>query len=156
MNTGHAEYSMLIQASPATVYGILTDYEVAHPAILPKQYFKEIVVTQGGQGAGTEFQLEMEVFGVKRSYAMTVSEPEPGYMLVETDSTAGTTTYFVVEPVANPQECRVTIKSDATLSKGIAGWFEKMTYVPLSKHIYKQELQLLNEYAQNVAEPSAT
>ena len=155
MTTAHAEYTMLIQASPATVYSILTDYHKAHPAILPKQYFKEILVKKGGQGAGTEFHLTMEIFGAKRNYDMTVSEPEPGRMLVEMDPVSGTTTYFVVDPTANPQECRMTIKSDATLSKGLAGWFEKLMYVPISKHIYKQELQILNEYVQKVTKPSA-
>ncbi len=45
----HAEYSEVIYARPEAIYAILSDYQQGHPAILPRQYFTELAVEQGGQ-----------------------------------------------------------------------------------------------------------
>lgn len=148
MPTLHVEHTEIINAPPAVVYNILSDYEVGHPAILPKQYFKALVLEKGGQGSGTEFRVDMNVFGAKRSYDMVVSEPNVGEIIVETDKITGLATYFKIEPVADGQKSAVTIASEMPLSQGVAGWLEKLMNPPITKRIYKQELAILNDYAQ--------
>ena len=41
-----------IDAPAAKVYGILADYHVGHPSILPPA-FRNLIVEEGGVGAGT-------------------------------------------------------------------------------------------------------
>ena len=52
MNQIHVEVSDVIEAHAEKIYGILADYREGHPAILPKPYFTEVKVEQGGQGIG--------------------------------------------------------------------------------------------------------
>jgi len=142
----HAEASKVIDASPASIYAVLSDYRVGHPAILPKPYFKELTVEQGGQGAGTVMLVRMEVMGVKKTYHLTVSEPEPGRVLVETDQEAGVTTAFTVEPLDGGTQSRVTIATDSRPSPGIQGKIEKLINPPITRRIYARELQQLADY----------
>lgn len=142
------EVSQIIQARAETVYAILADYREGHPRILPKPYFTGLTVEQGGVGAGTVFTAHMEVYGVKRSYQMTVSEPEPGRVLVERDEVAGVETTFTVEPLADPRHSRVTIYTQARTSPGLLGILEKMTTPAISRKIYREELAILNKVAQ--------
>ncbi len=142
----HVEASKVIDASPATIYAIISDYQVGHPAILPKQYFRELTVEQGGQGAGTVVLARMAVMGVKKTYHLTISEPEPGRVLVETDEQAGVVTAFTVEPLDGGSQARVTITSDTKPSPGIQGFMEKLMNPPISRRIYAQELQQLADY----------
>ena len=90
MSYYEAEASAVIPASPDRVYDILTDYHKAHPAILPAPYFEKIKVVSGGRGAGTTFDLTMNVFGVRRDFHMVVSEPEPDRLLKAAPRLPGT------------------------------------------------------------------
>lgn len=142
----HTEVSDIIPARPEVVYAVLADYRVGHPAILPKPYFTELQVEQGGQGAGTIVRTRMVVMGVERIFKLTVSEPEPGRVLKEVDEQAGVVTVFTVEPINGGQQARVTIATDARASPGLMGVMEKLMNPPLTRRIYKQELQQLAEY----------
>jgi len=73
MSQLNTEVSKVIDADPADVYTVFSDYRVKHPAILPKPFFSNLVVEQGGQGAGTVVQAHMDVYGTKRVFRMTVS-----------------------------------------------------------------------------------
>lgn len=143
----HSEATQLINAPIDVVYGIMTDYEVGHPAILPKQYFKNVRVEKGGRGAGTVITVDVEVYGVKRSFYMQVSEPEPGRVLMEVDEAQGVYTTFSFKPV-NAQQTQVTISSEIRPSKGVQGFFEKLFNPAINRRIYKEELDILNRYAQ--------
>jgi hypothetical protein len=79
----HAEAFAVIAARPEKVYAILADYRVSHPAILPKPYFTEIAVEQGGPGAGTIARARMKVMGMEIAYRLIVSEPQPGRLMQE-------------------------------------------------------------------------
>ena len=109
MGQYHVEVSRVIAARPQDIYAVLADYRTTHPNILPSQYFKELTVEEGGVGAGTVFRLRMSVMGASREYRMIVSEPEPGRVMVETDSEAGVVTTFTVDPLANGAQSRVSI-----------------------------------------------
>lgn len=142
----HTEVSDIIPARPEVVYAVLADYRVGHPAILPKPYFTELKVEQGGQGAGTIVRTRMVVMGVERMFRLTVSEPEPGRVLKEVDEQAGVVTTFTVEPLNDGQQARVTIATEARASPGLMGVMEKLMNPPFTRRIYKEELQQLAEY----------
>jgi len=142
-----AEVSQVIDAGPARVYEILSDYRTEHPRILPKPYFASLVVEEGGQGEGTVFRAEMNVMGVKQTLRMRVTEPEPGRVLQEEDSAAGVTTTFTVTPLDGGRRSRLTIATTWAPKPGIAGCIEGMITPPVTRRIYKKELDLLNAYA---------
>lgn len=150
----YIEASAIIDARPEEVYPILADYHEGHPAILPKPYFVDLIVEEGGQGAGTVIRVLMKVLGVERTYRMEVSEPEPGRVLVETDRDAGVTTTFTVEPLDDGKQARVTIATDMTASPGLMGLIEKWLNPPISRLIYKKELQQLADYVRSRTGPN--
>jgi hypothetical protein len=143
----HAQASRTIQAPAETLYNILRDYHTHHPAILPTQFFKGVQVHQGGQGAGTIFDVTIEVYGNRRVFHMEVTEPTPGRVLVETDHAQEVITTFTVQPVS-PTHSQVTIATDSRPMPGVQGWFEKWFSPAISRRIYSQELAQLESYAQ--------
>lgn len=50
--------SELIAATAPRIYERLADYRDGHPHILPPRYFRNLVVEQGGRGAGTIIRFE--------------------------------------------------------------------------------------------------
>jgi hypothetical protein len=144
--TFHAEASALIDASPAAIHAIIADYRVGHPAILPKPYFTELTVEKGGFGAGTVIHVGMKVWGRSLHFHQSVSEPEPGRTLDETDMDTGQFTRFTFEPVNGRTQTRVTIASEFPVKAGIMGWLEKMTQPSVARRLYQQELRNLAEY----------
>jgi hypothetical protein len=147
MSNIHAEASAVIEAPSAQIYAILADYHQAHPAILPKPYFAEIHVEEGGRGAGTIFRLRMNVLGREQLFREVVTEPEPGRLLVETDLYTGQASSFRLEPLDGGQRTRVTIATDFKASPGLAGVMERLLNPPITRRIFQQELRNLAEYA---------
>lgn len=149
MSKIHAEASQIIDTRPEEVYSILSDYHTGHLAILPKPYFAELTVEQGGQGAGTVIRVRMDVMGLERSYRLIVSEPEPGRVLIEADDEAGVVTTFTVDPTDGGKQSRVTIATDAKTSPGLTGFVERLVNPAITRRIYRAELNLLAEYVRN-------
>lgn len=146
MKSIHVETSAVIAARPSQVYAILSDYEVGHPAILPKPFFQELVVEKGGKGAGTVVRVRVKVGGVKQTSRMLVSEPEPGRVLAEVDLDTGTFTTFTLEPLEDGNQVRVIIATDFARSPGFKGFMEKLLTPVMTRPIYKKELGQLAEY----------
>jgi hypothetical protein len=146
MSQFRVEVSEVIDAPPQVVYDVISDYRVGHPTILPKPYFTGLAVEEGGQGAGTVVFAHLKVMGVERTYRLVVSEPEPGRVLVEADEDAGVVTRFTVEPLRDGKQSRVTISTVTKASPGIQGVMEKLINPPITRRIYQQELQQLDEY----------
>lgn len=142
MSTYQVTESIEIGAPAATVYALLADYKVGHPSILPRRYFSAVEVTKGGQGAGTEFTVELTAFGSKVTYHMQVSEPDPGHILREEDAAAGVVTTFTVDPLDDARS-RLTIATTVRASPGIKGWLEKLTTPGVMRRIYREELALI-------------
>ena len=92
MSNIHVSVSRVIDAPADVIYGILSDYRAGHPSILPKPYFKELVVEEGGVGEGTVARVGMEVMGSQQTLRLRVTEPEPGRVLREEDAAAGVVT----------------------------------------------------------------
>ena len=146
MTKVHVEASDIIEARPEEVYAVFSDYRVGHPAILPKAYFQELNIEEGGQGAGTVFTTKMKVWGKEFSYHLKVAEPEPGRKMIESSLDSDLVTAFIVEPLNGGQHSRVTISSDFPASSGFQGLMEKLFQPSLVRGIYKKELKQLAAY----------
>lgn len=151
MNLVHVEATHEIDAHPEAIYGVLSDYRVGHQAILPKPYFTEVVVEQGGQGAGTVMWVHMRIYGKTYHYHQIVSEPQPGRVLVETNLDGAVTTTFTIEPLEGGRRSRVTIATDSKPSPGFAGWMEKLMQPAIARGIYQKELLKLADYVRQQA-----
>ncbi|HUS17534.1 MAG TPA: SRPBCC family protein [Chloroflexia bacterium] len=145
MPTIDAAEAAIIPAPPAAVYAILADYHERHPRILPES-FRNLRVLAGGHGAGTVFQVTMEVLGTRRTYRLTVTEPEPGRVLVESDPAAGLTTTFTLTPAGEGRATHLRIATTSSASPGLAGRIERLLSPPIMRRIYRAELARLAAY----------
>ncbi len=146
------EESQLIHTSPKAVYDLLADYEYGHPLILPKPYFSDLKILQGGTGGGTIIEVVMEVFGVKRTLHMEVVEIEAGRVLAEFDHDAGIETHFICDEVDSG--CLLTIRTTMQFADGVVGFIEKLTTPRITRNIYRKELQLIAEHCEKDLQPS--
>jgi hypothetical protein len=146
MSKIHAQESAAIDASPEQVYAILRDYKVQHPAILPREYFKEVLVKEGGLGAGTVIQITMSLLGTQRVSVQTVSEPEPGRVLVEAEPDGGAVTTFTVDPIDGGERTQLTIATDLQASPGVLGLIEQLVTPLMLRRVYRAELGQLAQY----------
>lgn len=146
MSSIRVEATDVIDARPEQVYAVISDYRVGHPAILPKPYFTELTVEEGGQGAGTITRVHMKVMGKEFAYHHRITEPEPGRRLVETDIETGQWSSFTIEPINGGAQSRVTITAEMPVSPGIVGVIEKLTSPSFTRRLFQQELRNLDEY----------
>lgn len=153
MSDLHVTVSRVIDAPADAIYAILADYERGHPSILPKPYFKELVVEQGGRGAGTVARVAMEVMGSRQTFRLRVTEPVPGRELVEEDEARGAITRFTLEPLPDDRT-HVTIDTRMRPSGGLRGLMERWMNPPITRRIYAQELELLAAAASRAAGPA--
>ena len=154
MSQIQVEVSQTIPAPPAKVYALLADYMEGHPAILPKKYFKNLTVLEGGKGVGTVIDVQMEVMGTKQAYHMVISEPEPGRVLMEQDVEAGVTTTFTVDPIDDGQQSQLTITAVSRTSPGLRSVFEKLFTPSILKRIFTEELQTIIDYVEGMSAES--
>jgi hypothetical protein len=104
--------ALAIEAPPARVYSIIADYHQHHPRIVPPPYFKSLQVEKGGIGAGTRIVVTMRVMGTTVTVRHIVSEPEPGRVLVESDTDGYSVTTFTVDPINAGRGSMLTITTD--------------------------------------------
>ena len=138
--------SASIAAPAAKVYGIIADYRTGHPSILPKP-FDRLTVEEGGVGAGTKIHVTMRMFGRMQAFRATISEPEPGRVLVERNfGSPESVTTFVVD--ANGERgSMVTISTELQVRRGVLGAVERFMSERFLKPIYRRELKLLADRA---------
>ena len=148
MKTYEVTVERMLDAGHPIVYSIVTDME-QHRRILPKQ-FESLEVLQGGKGVGTVFRLHMNVMGNRSSLEMTITEPEPGRIVRETDAAAGVTTTWALTPVDGEDRCRLRLTSIFRSKPGMAGMMERFIVPPVIRSIYRQELDNINRYAQSL------
>lgn len=132
------------------VYGVIADYHKGHPAILPKPPFVDLVVEQGGTGAGTVFRARMRMLGKETSFRAAVTEPEPGRVLLEKGLDSDLQTFFIVEPLASAadgERSRTTFHTIMNVP-GLAGLIQKWMTPRLLLPTYHQELANLEAHAQ--------
>jgi polyketide cyclase/dehydrase/lipid transport protein len=142
-----------IDAPPDRVYGIIADYRVGHPSILPKP-FRNFAVEQGGTGAGTIIRFDVYAYGTVTTCRAIVTEPEPGRVLVEknVEPTESVTTFTVVAGANGGTE--VTFMTEAQSRDGIAGAIERFMSRRFLLKLYAEELGLLARLATPGNQPS--
>jgi hypothetical protein len=136
--------SRRIAAAPARIYAVLADYHVGHPSILASA-FSNLVIEEGGVGAGTVVRFDMRVLGKTQRVRGVVSEPEPGRVLVESYPESGVITTFQVDAAA-PAEAVVTIASDVPVRPGLAGSIERWVATRALRRILTEELERIDIY----------
>jgi hypothetical protein len=122
----------------------------SHPHILPRPPFGELTVESGGTGAGTVFRVQTREGMGMRTYRMAVSEPEPGRLLMESDTESDLVSTFRVQPVAGGRQSRVTITTTCTRG-GVRGWLESVLLPRLPGPIYQKEIANLDRFARERA-----
>ncbi len=129
------------------VYACLADYARHHRVggFLPPA-FQSLEVLQGGAGAGTRIRLRSRLGGITRTMVQTITEPEPGRVLVEAGD--GVVTRFTVDPEGDG--CRVRIDAQIE-ARGLAGWFTRRFAPGLLLPLYADELRRLEQYARDLA-----
>jgi hypothetical protein len=100
-------------------------------------------VEEGGIGAGTKIRFEMVMFGKAQQAQSVITEPEPGRVLVESTTDGLAVTSFIVEARDGGKAANVTISTDLK-SQGLIG---NAIIKFLFKRIYREELELLAEFA---------
>jgi hypothetical protein len=133
-----------VAAPPPVVYGLIADYRQGHPSILPPEYFENLVVEEGGQGAGTRIRFTMKAFGRREESRARVTEPEPGRVLVETVEGSGIVTTFTVDPA--PGGTLVTFDTTYPV-RGLGGWLQRLVVPGYLRKVYAAELRLLGHRA---------
>ena len=88
--------------------------------------------------------------GIEQTAYQQVSEPEPGRVLVEQDidSVRNAVTTFTVTPVEQGQQAHVEIATTMKTSLGVQGVVERLLLPFLLPPVYRKELKLLEEVAQ--------
>ena len=142
MTTQRISERAIIPAPAQAVYATIADYHNGHPAILPKPWFQDLVVEQGGVGAGTVIRFTMRVLGSMHTLRAKITEPVPGRVLVETNDTGSVTT-FTVTPAAGSSASEVEIATEVPVRPGIAGALERLATKAILRRIYPRELELL-------------
>ena len=138
-----------VSAPAAVVYNILADYNL-HRNILPSNAFAGLEIENGGIGAGTQILVQFNVMGIKQQRRLLVTEPKPGKVLAEEDVDTGLVTYFIVEPV-QPDQSKVTLETSWQPEPGLRGLIDRLTTPMVMRKIYRNELNLLDAYAQKQA-----
>jgi hypothetical protein len=151
----HASTSAIIPAPPDIVYGLIADYRVGHPSILPGQYFRSLRVEAGGVGAGTRISFEMRAFGRLQRLRAQITEPIPGRQLLERYAETGMVTTFTVDPHGAGQQSRVTIAT-RYIKTGLAGWLERWLVPAFLRRVFRAELRALAAQAEAQVEALST
>lgn len=146
MPTRRIMASQLIHAPAQRLYAIIADYQQGHTQIIPRPPFVSLDVEQGGIGAGTIIRVQMRMLGQTQTFHSTVTEPEPGRVLVETNDNGYVTT-FTVDPRAEGQQAYVTIATDATVPAGPLGALQGWFLMRLLQPVYVRELVQLARVA---------
>jgi len=141
----------VIDVPPERAYAVLADYRAGHPRIIPKPPFVDLVVEQGGVGAGTVIRFRMRAFGRTQEMRAAVTEPEPGRVLVETDPEGQVVTTFAVDPADGGRRARVTISTDLEVGGRLLGWLRRRLVTRFLRPVYKREIALLQAAASGTA-----
>src|ERR1700733_14593120 len=118
MGSIHVSAEGRVEAPAETVYGYVADMREHHPRFLPPA-FSGFQVESGGVGAGTITRFTVNAGGRSRGYRMQVTEPEPGHVLVESDTNSSLVTTTTVTPDGSASRGRISTTWDG--AAGIGG-----------------------------------
>jgi hypothetical protein len=134
----------IVHAPAEEVYRYIADYRTHHWRFLPPA-FSDWQVEEGGVGEGTVVRFRITAGGRSRQYRSRITEPEPGRVLVEADTTSTAVTTFTVRPEGNTS--RVGIHTSWQGAGGIGGFFERLFAPRVLRSMYADELARLDRYA---------
>ena len=89
----------------------------------------------------------MTLLGRTSTCHSLITEPEPGRVMVETETISKTVTTFTVDPGAVSGRSRVTIACAFQGRYGIFGVIERWVVTRLMTPVLAEEIRLLEEYA---------
>jgi len=142
MRQGRVEVSAEIEAQPQEIYAVVADYRNGHPRILPEEYLRDLEVEAGGYGAGTVIRFRVRAFGIERQARATVSEPEPGRVLVETEMTSNiVTTYTLTAQSEGKTTLQITSAWQISRNPFVA--LQQAFYPKLMRSMDAKELELI-------------
>ncbi len=144
MKTYSVVVTKVINAPTAHVYRLVSDMN-HHRNFLPKEFAK-LEIVQGGIGAGTVTRAHMNAMGSMVVYTLTVTEPEPGRVMRETDEAAGVDTFWTFTPVDGGARCELHLETKFRPKPGFMGFLERLL-TPAIRGVYRRELDLLDAYA---------
>lgn len=145
-----------LNTSPRRAYETIANYHTGHPRIVPDE-FRNLVVEQGGIGAGTIIRFDLRLFGRTTQLRAAVTEPQPGRVLVEKNIEGNDAiSTFTVDPGDRTDESVVTIRTDIGTRRGLAGRIERWLLTRILERLYHEELRRLEIYsrAPQGAQPS--
>ena len=146
-------FERTLNAPAEVVYHLISDYAEHHRAapegFLPPA-FADLVVERGGVGAGTVIRFTSTMGGRSQTVTASISEPEPGRVLVE--SSPGLVTTFTVEPV-DAQRSRVRFET-VIEAGGLMGLITRLFAPGMLRPVYAEEMARLEQHAQ--AHPART
>ena len=150
MQTYRVSSSARVSAPAAVVYRLIADYRDGHARIVPPQYFSDLVVEEGGYGAGTRIRVDMTVLGRTQRMRAVVTEPQPGRVLVERDIDRGLVSTFEVVPLGS-EACDVMIATELPRKSGVFAAIERFVAGRVLPKIYREELSRLGAVAQSAS-----
>lgn len=137
--------SKVINAPRQAIYTVIADYRVGHNAIVPRPFFSDIVVEEGGYGDGSLISFEITVGGQTVPYRQRVSELENGRIIQEANVDNDGITQFILDPVGD-NKTEVTIYIQMEKPTGMFAFMERWITIAFSKWLFNKELNNLAEY----------
>ncbi|WP_338255537.1 SRPBCC family protein [Dictyobacter halimunensis] len=135
------EKERVINASPETIFSVLSNYKEQRPRMLTPNFI-DYRVEKGGKGSGTVISYLLRAANRERAYRMSVDEAVKGRVLTERDNNSSLVTTWVLSPVSG-DKTRVSVASEWEGGKGVGGFFER-TFAPLGlRRIYGSMLTSL-------------
>jgi hypothetical protein len=125
-------------ATPDQVWQLVADYANGRPKILPEA-FQDYRLEAGGMGAGTVVAYTLHAAKRERPYRLEVSEPQPGRVLEESDTTSSFTQTWTVEP-AETGGTRLSLACSWSGAGGVGGFFEGIFAPKGVARLYEQIL----------------
>ena len=138
-------------APPELIYLCLANYRDHHrPGGFLPDAFSDFEISRGGIGAGTEASWTVTTGGRPRHIEATITEPEPGRVLLETAE--GLETTFTVDPAPGGALVRFETVID---DPGLQGVLTRLFAERLLRPLYENELERLEDYAKGLAQAQA-
>lgn len=143
----------VLDAPADVVYHLISDYRVHHrvqpEGFLPDS-FTDLTVERAGVGDGTVVRFTSRLGGRAQTVTASITEPEPGRVLVETSPELVTT--FTVEPVSDG---RARVRFETVIEAGgVMGLATRLLVPRMLRPVYAEELERLELHAK--AHPALT
>jgi hypothetical protein len=144
--TLHPAAEAVIDAPAPTVLAVLRDFNGRHREILPPA-FSNLVVEEGGVGAGTVMSFDLTLGGRTQRATSRVEEPSDG-VIEEHIVGRDMVTTFTILPDGDRATARIETRWQAAC--GLAGVLERLAAPRMLRQIYRDELARLDQVATSI------